>query len=153
MLLLQRFCRRLFNTKPSKRAKPKLTQHLPNTAGEPVELENGCTFIDLTAKGTAISDPSLLPPLIRSYAGKYMNDAKVAEMKALRTENMEKWTITQLAKKYEVSRSFIISNVFTPEERAAYDKEIDDAISLMSIKQQKGVILRHKIRNNRLESW
>lgn len=151
MIGFQRLSRRLFNTKPAKRSPPKLAKHLPESASEPIVLDNGCTFIDLAAKTTMNFER--LPPMIRNYAGKYVDEAKIAEMKALHSVNKEQWTVTQLAKQFEVSRSFIISNIFTPEERDAYNKEIDEAISLMSIKQQKGTILRHKIRDDRLQSW
>jgi len=152
--MFQRLCRRFFNTKPAKRSAPKLHNHSPNGAGQAVVLDNGCTFTDLTAaKTTTPLASSSIPPLLRNFGGQFLDGQKVDEMKTLRREKLEAWTITQLAKKFEVSRSFVIANVLEDAERDACKQEIDDALAKKSIKQQKGWILRHKIRRDRLESW
>lgn len=155
--MLSQCFRRFINTKPAKRSKVKLPVHTPNCAVGPILLDNGCTFVEL--KPSTVSDVSKSvshfpsPPVLKNYAGQVVSQSCIAEMKQLRSVHPEKWTVTQLAKKYQVSRSFVISNVFSAEEREKFKGEIDEMITNMSIKQQRGWILRHMIRSDRQASW
>lgn len=152
--MLFRFLRRCFNTKPAKRAKVKLPVHAPNSSAKPILLDNGCTFIELNS--SSASNPVVQmtsPPLAKNYGGLVVSQSSVNEMKQLRAGQPERWTVTQLSKRFQVSRSFVISNVFSPEERDTFKGEIDEMITNMSIKQQRGWILRHKIKADRDASW
>lgn len=150
MFLIRNFFRRSICTKPAKRSKAKIGIPLPKSAGEPIKLENGCTFIQLKPKTIKFET---LPPLVPSKVGRYVGEDAVEEMTRLRAEAPEKWTLTQLSKRFQVSRLFVINNVFSKEEREKYKQEIDDMIRSMTLKEQKGWILRHKIRQDREESW
>lgn len=153
--MLSRCIKRFINTKPAKRAKVKLPVHTPNYSSSPVLLDNGCTFIELKAS-QGVSEPStdtVIAPKLKRYAGLVIDQSCIAEMKQLRLEHNEKWTVTQLAKKFQVSRSFVISNVLSAEEKEVFKSEIDEMITGMSIKQQRGWILRHKIKADREASW
>ncbi len=143
-----RLIRRCFNTKPARRARVKLKNPAPITAGEPIVLDNGCTFIDLKAKAT-LSLPVDKLPLLKNMSGRFLDPKKIDEMKLFRAQDPTAWTVTQLSKKYHVSRSFVLTNVLTEDDRLKYANEIDAALAKMSTKQQKGWILRHKIRQDR----
>lgn len=145
--------RRFINTKPAKRAPVKISNPLPFSSNKPIILENGCQFIDLKANEKVTFESSELPPEIKNYGGQYMTREKIEEMRQLRSQDPSRWTVTQLAKKFQVSRSFVISKALTGEEQANFKKELDEMIQSMSIKQQKGLILRHKIRADRDASW
>lgn len=132
---------------------PKLTKHVPVTAEEPVVLENGCLFIDLKAHAVKRFPAGQLPPELPNLGGTFASAEQLAEMQRAWRLSPEEWSVTQLAKKYKVSRSFVIRNVFPEAEREKYAKEIDTMIGGMSIKQQKGWIVRHKIRQDRASAW
>ena len=144
--------RRCFNTKPAKRSQAKITNPLPNTAGEAIVLDNGCTFINLKAKSRTIFAENL-PPAVENRGGEYLTRTKIEEMQSLRRADPSRWTIHQLSKHFNVSRSMIISKALPEEEQRACAKEIDDRIMSMSTRQQKGWILRHKILQDRDAAW
>ena len=146
-------CIRSFNTKPSKRAKPKIDNPLPSTAGAPVLLENGCTFIDLTAKAKSQFEEDELPPLMTNLGSAVLNRKEIIEMKSLRNADPRAWTITQLSKRFKVSRSFVIATICSEEEKRKLAEKIDENLLKMSTKQQRGWIIRHKIRQDRESSW
>jgi hypothetical protein len=144
---------RNFNTKPSKRARPKIDNPLPSTAGAPVVLDNGCTFIDLTAKAKSHFEENELPPLMTNLGSAVLNRREIIEMIALRNADPRLWTITQLSKRFKVSRSFVIETVCNEEEKQRLAEKIDQNLLNMSTKQQRGWIIRHKIRQDRESSW
>lgn len=145
--------RRFFLTKPATRSRAKIENGPPLTAGSPVKLPDGCTFIDLKFKSQSIFPSSSLPPSLPTRVGQVLSRSQIEEMKSLRLSDPEKWSITKLAKKFGVCRLFVINKALKTWEIERTKKEVDERIKSLSTKQQKGWVMRHKIRNERENSW
>lgn len=143
-----------FYTNPCKRLPPKIPNPLPKTASGPIPTEANCIFFDLRAK--AVAAPKTvdhLPPLLPNPVGRIIMREEVEGMRGLRTQNPRRWTITALASKFKVHRSYVIKNVLTKEEQRQAEEELAERIDDLSFAEKRGWLMRYKIREHRRELW
>lgn len=164
------FKRSLFYvTKPAYASKVKLPKTIPAT-GELKEfktIQKGYSFIeyknekpnlflkegnDINSNDSSNSrkgEKDKLPPLVKNYS--VIGKREIELIKTLRQTNPSKWTINVLAKKYNVAASFIINYIFNNDEKKKLEAKVDNYIKKLSIKKQKGLVLRALIQRHRQE--
>lgn len=63
------------------------------------------------------------------------------------------WPITRLCKHYGVSRMMVIKKVLPVADRQAMEAQIDQRLGHLSTRAQRGWIMRHKIKQDRMNSY
>lgn len=152
-MVLSHLARRFYQyTKPMKRVRPKIAMTLPKTAGTPETLADGSVFIDLVAN-PPLPERLAKAPELPIRGGEWVSLERVHEMRRLCKNEPSKWTINALVKRFRVSRAFAINNVLPKATQQAEAQRVDDHIQSMSTRQQRGWIMRHKVRVERLGAW
>lgn len=139
-----------FFTQPCRRLPPKIPNPLPKTTSGPITTEGKCVFYDLRAKASgAPENLDQLPPLLPNPVGRIMSQGELNRMRQLRTENPKRWTITALAAKFNIHRSYIIKNVLTKTEQLQAKEELLERIDRLTFAEKRGWLMRYKIREHR----
>lgn len=141
-------------TNPCRRAPPKIPNPLPKTAGAPVRTEQGCLFYDLRAKAApAPLLASTLPPRLNNPTGRIISPEELAKMRQLRDKDPGRWTITALAGKFNISRSFVMKKVLRPKEHQMAEEELVERIDSLTLDEKRGWLMRYRIREHRRDLW
>lgn len=139
---------------PAKRNPPKIPNPLPKTSSAPIVVEGNCIFYDLRAKAIpAPAQSHLLPPLLKNSVGRLVDSEERDEMRRLRLEAPQRWTITALAKKFDVCRSYVIKHILSEKEQSMAEEELVERIDSLSLNAKRGWIMRYRIREHRRDIW
>lgn len=139
-----------FFTQPCKRLPPKIPNPLPKTVSGPIPTESKCLFYDLRGKALGVpKKPDRLPPLLPNPIGRIVSREEVTRMRKLRTAEPQQWTITALANKFNIHRSYIIKHVLTDAERLQEKEELVERVDGLTFAEKRGWLMRYKIREHR----
>ncbi|KAI8914016.1 mitochondrial ribosomal protein subunit L20-domain-containing protein [Powellomyces hirtus] len=88
---------------------------------------NNKTPTSSSTSTTATSDlEARLPPRLRPYRPRSVLTAEqIAELKSLRTEDPDTWTVVQLARKFDVAPTFVMRVAPPPKERVEVVKALE----------------------------
>ncbi|KAJ3109506.1 hypothetical protein HDU97_005163 [Phlyctochytrium planicorne] len=108
-----------------------------------VRLDDGSTLI-YKHKETPVPTPETLPPRLREYRQRsILTKEQIAEARALRTEDPDRWTVQELARKYDTFPAFIMKIAPIPESRKQYLKrKQEDDFNKLSISKKQTIIDR-----------
>lgn len=118
-------------------------------AAPPVRLSDGSLFVAL--KTHAPSTASC--PIVPSRVGRVMTVAEAEEARAKHAASAKKRTIQQLCKRYNVSRSYVLHNLLSPEERDAERAREQQRIDKLNTTGKRGLLMRRMIQQDRFRSW
>ncbi|KAJ3030521.1 hypothetical protein HDV00_008860 [Rhizophlyctis rosea] len=87
-----------------------------------VELDDGSILIHKPKPQTLLSDEALLPPLLYDWAEphKRLTREQITEARRLREEDPDRWTVSELAQRYEIPPKVMKHWVTTPKERREF---------------------------------
>ena len=147
--------RRFFQTKPAKRLPCKIKPHPPLACSKSVTLEDGSIFTKLNNDPVkTISKESLnKAPLLKNRQGDYLDTFDKNRIIEDYKKGGQQNSLTQLSKRYNVSRGFIINNIFDKETREKFMNHLDKCMLEKTTRQQKGHVFSRLIRNKRENSW
>ena len=122
-------------------------------ASQPKKLIDGSLFIRLNEFKRTSKDPRDLPPLIELQAGRALSEADVQKAQELYRSNPKVWTVSRLAHRFRAPYKFICDNVLSDADKAALKMEEQDKFVNLSLHKLKGMMVRERIRLDRLKSF
>ena len=115
----------------------------PYASTSPVKLDDGSLLFNLKERVPSTENC----PVIPCRMGRVLSPAEQVNL-AISNKN----TLSKLAKKLNLSRSFIISRQ-SQEKRDQLRAEEDARIEKLSVRQKKGLLIRRLIRVDRFKSF
>lgn len=151
--MLNLIFRRFIRSKSPRLTFPRVRNPPSLYASQPNKLIDGSLFIRLNEFKKTSQDPKDLPPMIEAQTGHFLSEADITQAKELRKQNPKLWTVALLAKKFKASYKFIHDNVLNEQERKNAEQNEQDRFVNLSLHKLKGLMVREKIRLDRLKSF
>jgi len=147
--MLSSLFRRLIYTKTVRSLIAKVPNPPSPYASSPVKLSDGSHMIH----ETAIKPTYKSCPKIACKAGRVLSESELHEAIQKRANNPQKWTISRLCARHNVSRSYVINRILSEDDRNAVRLKEQERIAQLSMNKKRGLVVHRLIRLNRFRSW
>lgn len=90
-----------------------------------IKLEDGSRLISKVFSGETVASEELLPPRVRNYPKRsILSKEQIKEMKDMRRQDPDRFTVLQLAKKFNTFPGFVLKHTqISPERKEKLELE------------------------------